>query len=284
MPEGDGIAGADRGESELEDGPGGREFAVGPGIARASLPPTAEEASHVARIRVARGVLSRASRKWPGQRAGAWTDGLSPFPVHAALRPVLSAGGLRRGATVAVGSSVSLVYALLSEASRLGFWCALVGFPDAGLVAAEEAGVALHRLALVPRPGTALAAVTAALLDGLDLVASANVGCLPQAERQRLAARARLRGSTLLAVGGWPGADLRVETASEKWEGIVPNGGGRLRSRRVELRVSGRATAHRDRTTSVLLPGPSGLLHEAPGLLVDQTTPLDPATSTRAAG
>src|SRR5687768_13037970 len=80
------------------------------------------------------------------------------LPVGAALRPLLPGGCLRRGSTVAIsfsgaGGATSVLFALLAEASAAGSWCAVVGLPRLGLVAAAEAGVALPRLALVPHPG-----------------------------------------------------------------------------------------------------------------------------------
>src|SRR5436305_1103558 len=81
-----------------------------------------------------------------------------------------------------------------------GSWAAVVGMPDLGLLAAAELGVVLHRLVLVPRPGTELGAVVAALLDGVDLVVVATDGIALLRSRgaglaRRLSARARHRGA-----------------------------------------------------------------------------------------
>jgi hypothetical protein len=219
--------------------------------------PAADE--RAARLHEARSVLGRATRAWGGQRASAPSVlDERVLPVAGPLRSALPGGGLRRGGVVAVRSSTGLLLALLAEASEEGAWCALVGLPDVGLVAAAEAGLALPRVALVPRPGPDLVAVTAALLDGVDLVAVAGVERLRAGDRQRLAARARQRGAVLLPVGRWPGADLEVAAVAGQWQGLVGGGAGRLRCRKVKLRVSGRGAAHRGRVTSVLLPGPSG--------------------------
>jgi hypothetical protein len=163
-----------------------------------------------------------------------------------------------------------LLLALLSEASAQGHWCALVGMPELGLVAAREAGLVLSRVALVPRPGADLVAVTAALLDGVDLVAVAGVERLSAGDRQRLAARTRHQGAVLLPVGRWPGADLEVGGDAGRWQGLSGGGSGRLRCRRVLVRVGGRGSVYRGRTASVLLPGPTGAVSgversEAPG-------------------
>ncbi len=66
--------------------------------------------------------------------------GAPPLPVDPALAPILP-HGLRRGSTVAVTGSVSLVLALLGAASADGAWCALVGFPHISAEAAYEYGV-----------------------------------------------------------------------------------------------------------------------------------------------
>lgn len=184
------------------------------------------------------------------------------LPVTGALAGLLPGGGLRRGSTVSVASGPaagSMLFALIAEASEAGSWAGVVGRPDLGVVAAVEAGVRPERLALVPEPGAYLVAVTGALLDGLDLVvvAGAERAGVRAADRQRLAARARQRGAVLLALGPWPGADVQVRCAGMRWEGPEA-GAGRLRSRRVEVRVHGRGTGAPDRSAELLLPGPDG--------------------------
>lgn len=223
-------------------------------------------AASAARLREAKDLLGRATRKWGSERA-APLDGGQLLPVAAPLRPLLPSGGLRRGHVVAVRSSTALLLALLSEASAAGAWCALVGMPEVGLVAAAEAGLALPRVALVPRPGAAVVAVVAALLDGLDLVAVAGVQRLRAADRQRLAARARQRGAVLLPVGRWPGADLVLTVASGRWHGLDGGGAGRLRERWARVRVRGRGAAHRERDLPVLLPGADGRVAALPSSL-----------------
>jgi len=174
--------------------------------------------------------------------------------VPEALAPLLPWGGLRRGSVVSVQGSTSLLFALLSTASAAGSWAAVVGRRDLGLLAAAEAGVAVERLALVPRPGADLAAVTAALLDGVELVAVAGVERLTIAETRRLAARARQRGAVLLPLGDWPGADVRLHGERIEWDGLG-RGHGRLRSLRVTVQAAGRGAAARPRAADVVLVG-----------------------------
>src|SRR3954465_9011169 len=131
------------------------------------------------------------------------------LPVAPELSGLLPGRGLRRGSTVSVatgrsqpaGGGTSLLLALLSEASRTGSWCAVVGVPALGAVAAAESGIALDRLALVPNPGPEWTTVVAALLDGVDIVVAAPPGPIAPTVANRLAARARQRGSVFVSYG-----------------------------------------------------------------------------------
>lgn len=179
------------------------------------------------------------------------------LPTRTELAAVLPWPGLRRGSTVAVRGSVSVLFALLAEATADGAWAAVVGLPGVSLVAAAETGVELARLAVVPDPGPDSPEVIAALLDGLDLVAVGGTAGLPEQDARRLSARARNRGSVLLPFGSWPGAEVGLDCIDACWRGIG-NGHGHLRERSVTLRSSGRGAASRPRTCRVLLPGSGG--------------------------
>jgi hypothetical protein len=132
-----------------------------------------------------------------------------------------------------------------------------VGLPRLGLVAAAEAGVALERLALVPHPGPDWVDAVGALLDGLDIVAVATPGGVAPQLANRIAARARQRGTVLVAVGAWPAADVALRVVAATWHGLGA-GVGRLRRREVEVAVSGRGAAARARRARLWLPGTSG--------------------------
>jgi len=187
------------------------------------------------------------------------------LPVSAQLRPLLPGGVLRRGGTVAVAANAdgrsassragatSLLFALVAEASSSGSWCAVVGLPRLGLVAAAEAGVAVERFALVPHPGPDWAAVVAALIDGVDIVVVATPGPVAAAVASRLGARARQRGAVLIPVGQWPGADLTLTVTGDTWHGLG-QGRGRLRTRDLEVHVQGRGAAARGRRAMLSLP------------------------------
>jgi hypothetical protein len=210
------------------------------------------------------------------------------LPVSAALRPLLPGGVLRRGGTVAVDpgavdpgakpggtglpGSTSLLFALLAEATAAGSWCAAVGLPRIGLVAAAEAGVAVERFALVPHPGPDWPAVVAALVDGVDIVVVATPGSVAAPVANRLTARARQRGAVLVPVGQWPGADLTLEVTGSAWHGLG-RGRGRLRTRELEVYVHGRGAAARGRRATLWLPGGTGGVAE-PGT-VTAPTPLE---------
>jgi hypothetical protein len=200
------------------------------------------------------------------------------LPVTAALRPLLPGGCLRRGSTVAIGhgpagrtgsgtapgmgvgsgtgtgtGTTSLLFALLAEASIAGSWCAAIGLPGLGLIAAAEAGVVLERFALVPYPGPEWAETVAALLDGLDIVVVNTPAGVPAQLASRVAARARQRGAVLVSVGSWPGADITLDVVRSSWHGLG-EGVGRLRRREAEVLISGRGAAARSRRARVWLP------------------------------
>src|SRR5690348_380630 len=155
-----------------------------------------------------------------------------PLPVSDALRTILP-DGLRRGSTVSVTGSVSLLLALLGEASAAGAWSALVGFPRISAEAAAEYGIDLTRLAIVPPSGIAGGGWTTAvgaLLDAVDVVAARPPRLVP-GDVRRLAARARTRDAVLVPYLGssesWPGADVRLTAHDGYWTGIG-TGTGRL--------------------------------------------------------
>jgi hypothetical protein len=210
-------------------------------------------------------MLDVAIRKADGSTAVDWQHvGLRtapPLPVAPALTTLLP-GGLRRGSTVSVSGSMSLLLALLGAASADGAWCALVGFPRISAEAAHEYGVDLARIALIPEPGEGWATAVGALLDAVDIVAARpprGRGPAP-GDIRRLAARARSKDAVLVPYvteAGWPGADVRLHARSGVWTGIGA-GIGRLRARQVEVAAGGRGPAARPATASLWLPADGG--------------------------
>lgn len=196
------------------------------------------------------------------------------LPVAEPFRDLLPWTGLRRGSTVSisatgVGGGTSLALALVAEASRSGSWLAAVGLPSLGLVAADEAGIALERLVLVAAPERATwGGVVAALVDGFDLLLlHAAAGAVRAPDARKLAARARERGTVLVQLGpGWQEeADLALRVVAARWEG-VEGGYGHLLARRITLEVGGRRGV-RPRRTELWLPSadaPVAVVEPAP--------------------
>jgi hypothetical protein len=184
------------------------------------------------------------------------------LPVLPELSGLLPSRGLRRGSTVAVATGrsapgsggTSLLLALLSAASRSGSWCAVVGVPALGALAAAESGIALDRLALVPNPGPDWPTVVAALIDGVDVVVVAVPGPVSASIASRLVARTRQRGSVLMPFGHWDGADVTLQVMHGMWEGLGA-GHGRLRRREVTITARGRGAAARPREITLWMPG-----------------------------
>ena len=232
------------------------------------------------------------------------------LPVVPELSGLLPGRGLRRGSTVAVatgqspadrssvngpldagplaaGGSTSLLLALLSAASRSGSWCAVVGVPALGALAAAESGIALDRLALVPNPGPEWPTVVAALIDGVDVVVVAVPGPVAPTIAGRLAARARQRGCVLMPYGSWAGADVTLQVVHGVWAGLGA-GHGRMRRREVTITARGRGAAARPKEITMWMPGstappPIPPAPPAPGTHHQAPAPSAPTTPAAAA-
>ncbi len=195
-----------------------------------------------------------------GLTSGPGRHSAPPLPVSPALETLLP-GGLRRGSTVSVAGSVSLLLALLGTASAGGAWCALVGGPFISAEAADGYGIELSRLALVPQPGSGWATAVGALLDAVDIVVTRPPARVVPGDVRRLAARARTRDAVLVPFltgeAVWPGTDVRLCVREGQWSGIG-HGFGRLQRRRVTVTADGRGQAARPRSAQLWLPGASG--------------------------
>ena len=187
------------------------------------------------------------------------------LPLVESLQPLLPDGALARGSSVAVGGpgATTLALNLAAGPSRAGSWVVVVGLAELGLAAVAEAGVDLHRLALVDPPETAKwAAVVAALVGGIDMIVVDGRAPLAVSDGRRLAARVRERGSVLVPVtpgslptrrrGAWP-ADVTLTVTAGDWEGLGA-GHGHLRRRRVRVEAEGRGQASRPRRAELWLP------------------------------
>jgi len=193
------------------------------------------------------------------------------LPVPPPLAPLFPDGALRRGTTTTVAGrpghgATTLALALLAAASQTGSWCAAVGLPDPGVLAAAELGIDLRRVVFVPHPGNGWAEAAGDLLPGVDVVLVRPPGRARLTAARHLVARARERQAALVVlvehVSAWPeGGDLALSVGAVAWEG-VGRGHGHLQGRRAEVRVSGRRSAGRPVECSLWLPAGSGAVAE----------------------
>ncbi len=194
------------------------------------------------------------------------------LPTHPALASLLD-GGLREGAAYALAPSASLVLALLAPPTRAGSWCGVVGMPGLGIEAAEQHGVDLDRLVLVPDPGEQWLAVTSAIADALAVVVTRPSSRTSEATVSRLAARLRERGTTLLVLGPWPQAEAMIGLGESRWSG-VGEGFGYLDHREVTVTVTSRRSPV-PHSARLLLPDPDQGLQslESPRGAAGRATP-----------
>jgi hypothetical protein len=197
----------------------------------------------------------------PGPEAGL-------LPVRPALRSLLP--GLRRGQVVSVDEVGALATVLVADASENGAWCAVVGLPEYGVLAAARSGVSLDQLILVDDPGERWAEVVAILLGAVEVVMLRPPARPSVTEVRRLSAFARRHGAVLVVAGvPWEGAQVRLRVASSVWTGLG-DGHGHLRSRRVQVIAEGKG---RPRTEWLWLPGPDGAVMPAGLAAVDDHEP-----------
>ncbi len=234
---------------------------------------------------------------WPSGPAaltrGASVHGAAGLAASPALARVLPGGGLRRGSSLgcAGGAGTSaLVLALLAEPLARGAWGAVLGWPDLGVEAAAELGVPLARLALVPDPGTAWWEVAAVLVDTTDVVVLCPPSRPAPGLARRLASRTRERGALLIvaqpprvgpraAVARWPEPlDVVLHADAVRWHGLG-SGYGRLASRELQVRSSGRRVPGGGDRARLVLPEASGPLAPviAPGAPITVDAPVPAA-------
>jgi hypothetical protein len=195
------------------------------------------------------------------------TDLARPALPSLRVRPELEQilpDGLRRGSTIAVSNSVSLLLALLSESSAHGAWTAMVGMPAISADAATEAGVDLERLAIISPPdlgwtGASWTTAVGALLDAVDVVV-ARPGVAgnraADGDARRLTARARSKDAVLVLFGqlatSWPAVEVKLSAQHDHWAGIG-DGYGRIRARKLIVSATGKGRSARPRTGELWL-------------------------------
>ena len=196
------------------------------------------------------------------------TASLAPAPerpgVQPELLPVLPAlhgvmPGLRRGQVVSVDGVGALPLALAAGVSAGGGWCAAVGMPDLGVLAAVAMGVDSQRLLLVDEPGERWPEIVATMLGAVDLVLLRPPVSPSAVQVRRLTAHARRHGAVLVLTGPWEGAQVRLRVASSLWTGLT-DGHGHLRGRRVQIVAEGKGPPRR---AWLWLPGPDGTVGPA---------------------
>jgi hypothetical protein len=179
------------------------------------------------------------------------------LPVLPVLRGELP--GLRRGQVMSVDGAGALAAALAAGVSADGGWCAAVGMPDLGVLAAVAMGVDPQRLLLVDEPGERWPEVVATMLGAVELVLLRPPVSPSAVEVRRLTAHARRHGAVLVTTGLWEGAQVRLRVVSSLWTGLS-DGHGHLRGRRVQVVVEGKGPP---RKAWLWLPGPDGSIGPA---------------------
>lgn len=152
--------------------------------------------------------------------------------VHPALRPLFP-GGLKPDIYALTGAA-SVGFGLLA-----GGWCGVAGLPNIGVEAAREWGVDLSRLVVIPAVEPWLETV-ATLIDGLDVLLVAAPRTIAPAAAQRLKARLRSRGCTLVVVGSWPRTYATIDARTVGWQGLG-RGHGFLERQELEVSATHRA-------------------------------------------
>lgn len=156
------------------------------------------------------------------------------LPTVPALARILPGGGLQSGGSYSVRNSAVLAMALLAGPSAQGAWCGVVGLPEFSVEAAQEFGINLDRLILIPAPGSQWLTVTAALVDVVSVILTRAPEHLAPSDTARLKARLRQRGAALITLGSWQQSDSTLGVAESAWEGLG-SGTGHLRARRMKI-------------------------------------------------
>ena len=168
----------------------------------------------------------------------------SLLPIPDSLVELLPAG-LPRGVVAVLTGARSLSLSMAAAVTAAGGHVAIVGRPDAGLLAAAEMGADLDRLAVIPDPGADPLEVAAVLMDGMDLVVLGLGGrTVAPARARAVTARAQHRGCTLVVTDGdWQGAPVRLDARVCGYEvaGGRGPGFGRISRVRLSMRARGKA-------------------------------------------
>lgn len=131
---------------------------------------------------------------------------------------------LAPGAVAEVEGSMAALWAVAAAAQGPEDWCAIAALPQAGLLAAQEAGLVLSRAVVVPDLGPAPLPVLAGLVDAYGLVVAGKLA-LGAADRRRIEARLRHTGGRLVTAGRWGGAAVSVKVGRARLPALGENQG-----------------------------------------------------------
>jgi hypothetical protein len=174
--------------------------------------------------------------------------------VPGGLGEVLPDGGLARGSVVGYTGGGYVLLGLLAAATGAGQSAAVVGAPQLGLLAFEEMGGDLARLAH-PDPGPDPLSIVAVLVEGISIVVLAVDGAAPPSRSRAVLARVRSHRAVLVITGpGWMRPDVRVESRVAGYAGLG-KGRGRLQAVHLDVLVTGRGAP---RTVRLALTGSGG--------------------------
>ncbi|MCF8611706.1 DNA recombination/repair protein RecA [Gordonia sp. HY285] len=197
----------------------------------------------------------------------------SVLPVPDAMTPLFPRGGLSRGTVVASAGATTVPMAIIAETTRAGATVALVGLPRLNLAAAMDMGADLSRVAVVTEPGVDPLEVAGVLLDGIDLVVLGPElghgrmrGPVAPSRARVLAGRARKQSSTLLVLGDWPGAAVRISSEVTDYQHVPArrSGYGRIGGFGVDVQVSASGARPSTGRFDLVTPGmgdEQGVLH-----------------------
>jgi hypothetical protein len=104
---------------------------------------------------------------------------------------------------------LAALWAVAAVAAGPEDWTAVAALPEAGLLAAAEAGLAVGRTVVVPDLGAQPLRAVAGLVDAYGLVVAGKLS-LSAGDRRRVEARLRSTGGRLVTAGRWSGASVTV--------------------------------------------------------------------------
>jgi len=116
------------------------------------------------------------------------------------------------GRVVQVSGSTGALFAVAAGVWGPEDWGVLAGLPDAGYLAAAQAGVVLERCVVVPDLGGEPLRTLAGLIDAFGVVVlGPSLPAVAPADRRRLEARLRHRQGCLVSAAPWGGAQLNLK-------------------------------------------------------------------------